>query len=713
MAGSFDVFRKYQRSLLVAVAILAMLAFFVLPPFLQMGSNASYGDPVVVSWKGGSLRESELERAVAMQAAVNRFIMQSAATAGRDPSRLSLFPENEEAVVRTLLLAAEARENGVGVSDRAVNDYLSQVTNDMVRPEQLNGIIAGLRIGPMGVSQADLFSALRTDRAAWASLIMGQAAFSGDPPGWRWEAFRRLEQSAVVEVVPIDVRGLADEVPGPSEAVLRAFFDRFKERLPEPESREPGFREPHRVGVEYLVANRKKVEESVKAEVTDEAIAAYYEKNKERMFRAAKKEEPAKEDSKTEDSKKQEPKKEDPAKNEPTTPESVKADGPAKEGDRVEREVKRLDTDDAAKPAAAAAADKPAAEGDAKSTVDADKGASGGEAKESTPSSEEFEPLEKVKDRIRDDLVRERAEKKIDAIFTAAAADVTGYAEDLAVWRARGEGKAAAPRRPDPEAIAKVQGLESGTTGMVSVRDAAEIAGIGRSFEFTPDPGSRFGVRQQSWLEMMFGRSSLLLRPATSRDVDGNRYLSWKIEDRPEFTPAFDEAKANVEKAWRIVEARELSRKKAAEIVRKAESEKATLEAAVAGRDDVKATQVGPFTFLTQGAAPLDAPAVLSSPKGLDLPGEAFMKAVFALEPGGTAVVFNEPETVCYCVRLVSYEPTADELRQRFLDGREDQARLVMVSQRQYQRQFGEWVGSLDKKYAVEWKRPPRAARGE
>ncbi len=318
-----------------------------------------------------------------------------------------------------------------------------------------------------------------------------------------------------------------------------------------------------------------------------------------------------------------------------------------------------------------------------------------------------------MKDRIRDDLVRERAEKKIDAIFTAAAADVTGYAEDLAVWRARGDGKAAEPRRPDPEAIAKVQGLESGTTGMVSVRDAAEIAGIGRSFEFTPDPGSRFGVRQQSWLEMMFGRSSLLLRPATSRDIDGNRYLSWKIEDRPEFTPAFDEAKANVEKAWRIVEARELARKKATEIVRKAESEKATLEAAVAGRDDVKATQVGPFTFLTQGAAPLDAPAVLSSPKGLDLPGEAFMKAVFALEPGGNAVVFNEPETVCYCVRLVSYEPAADELRQRFLDDREDQSRLVMVSQRQYQRQFGEWVGSLDKKYAVEWKRPPRAARGE
>ena len=676
MAGSFEVFRKYQRSLLVAVAILAMLAFFVLPPFLQSGADASSQDPVAVAWKGGSLRESELERAVAMQAAVNRFILQSAAAAGRDPSRITLFPENEEAVVRSLMLAKEARENGVVVSDRAVNDYLSQLTNDMVRPEQLDSIIAGLRIGPVGVSQADLFSALRTERAAWASLIMGQAAFSGDPPGWRWEAFRQLEQSAVVEVVPVDVRGLAADVPPPTESELRAFFERFKERLPEPESREPGFREPHRIEAEYLVANRKQVEELVKGEVTDEAIAAYYDKNKEKLFRASKQEEPAKEQSET-------------------------------EGARIEQEVKRVDTDDAEKVAG------PDDKAQAAAQDEADKPTAKDEAKESPAAIEGFEPLEKVKERIREELVRERVEKRIDAVFTAAAADVTGYSEDLAVWRARNDGKAAEPRRPDVEAIAKVQGLQSGTTGLVSARDAAQLDGIGRSFEFTPDPGSRFGVRQQSWLEMMFGRSSILLRPATSRDIDGNRYLSWKFEDRSEFTPTFDDAKQNVEKAWRIVEARGLARKKAAEIGKKAEAEKATLEAVVAGRNDVKATQVGPFTFLTQGSAPLGAPAELSRPKGLDLPGEAFMKAVFALEPGGTAVVFNEPETVCYCVRLVSYEPSAEELRQRFLDDREDQSRLAMVSQRQYQRRFGEWVESLDKKYAVDWKRPPRIARDE
>ena len=72
MVGSFEIFRKYQRSLLVAVAILAMLAFFVLPPFLQMGSSAASQDPVAVTWTGGELREGGLERTVALRSQVNQ-----------------------------------------------------------------------------------------------------------------------------------------------------------------------------------------------------------------------------------------------------------------------------------------------------------------------------------------------------------------------------------------------------------------------------------------------------------------------------------------------------------------------------------------------------------------------------------------------------------------------------------------------------------------
>lgn len=60
MAGSFEFFRKNQKSMLVAVAILAMLAFFVLPPILQMGGGQASADPVVAAWNGGEIREAKL-----------------------------------------------------------------------------------------------------------------------------------------------------------------------------------------------------------------------------------------------------------------------------------------------------------------------------------------------------------------------------------------------------------------------------------------------------------------------------------------------------------------------------------------------------------------------------------------------------------------------------------------------------------------------------
>ena len=201
MAGSFDIFRRNQRTALAALAILAMLAFFVLPPFLQMGSGVTASDPVAATWTGGELRESTLERAVGMRAVVNRFLVEAAAAAGRDPARIGVLPEDELSVVRTLLLAKEAEANGIVVSDSAVNDFIGQWTNNLVRQEQLDEIIGRMRMGPMGVSQYDLFEALRTELAAQSMRLLFQTGFSGDPPGWRWDYFRRLEQSAVVEAV--------------------------------------------------------------------------------------------------------------------------------------------------------------------------------------------------------------------------------------------------------------------------------------------------------------------------------------------------------------------------------------------------------------------------------------------------------------------------------------------------------------------------------
>lgn len=700
MAGSFDIFRKYQRSLLVFVAILAMLAFFVLPPFLQMGGGGAPSDPVAVSWTDGSLREGDLERAVAMRTVVNRFLVESAAAAGRDPAQLPLFPETEQQVVRAMLLAKEAAANGIVVSDAAINDFLAEWTNNLVRPDQFAGIIAGLRLGPMAVSQHDLFSALRTELAARNMLILFQTGFSGDPPGWRWDYFKRLEQRATVEAVPIVVESVAADVPEPSAEQLRAFFDRYKDDLPQARSPEPGFREPHRVKYEYLVAKRDVFLDKAKKEVTDAQIAEFYDKNKATMFRERPKPEPKA----------------------AATPESA---AEAKEGDaNAEKEAEgkgeKPDEKTEAKPAPAADKDKqgaapprhpfrpvafkqPTTEKPAEKT--AEKPA---EKKEDKPAEEpKYEPLENVKEEIRQQLAAEQANRAIDAIFTAVAADLTAYAEDFALWQARQE-KGGAPKPPDFKKIAEVQGVEAGASDLVTADEAVASGDIGRSFEFVPDPNSRFGFRQRNWLEQIYGQGAPSLRPVTSRDVAGNRYLSWKTEDKPEFTPSFETARPGVERAWKIVEGRALARKKAEALVAEAAAKKQSLEATVAGQDGVKATKVGPFSWLSQGTVPQGTSPFVSDPDGLVMAGEDLMRAVFAVEPEQGTTAFNEPQTICYALRVVSLEPPEAELREKFLAAKNDQQRIATVAQSAFSEAFGDWLKQLETKHGLQWKRQPR-----
>ena len=722
MAGSFDIFRRNQRLALAALAIMAMVAFFILPPFLQMGGGlaGSRQDPVVVSWQGGELRESGLERAVAMRSVLNRFLFESAAAAGRDPSQIGLFPNDERSVVRSTLLAREAAAQGIVVSDGSINDFLGQWTSNLVRPEQFSQIIDRLRLGPMGVSQHDLFDALRTAMAAQSMQMLFQSGFIGDPPGWRWDYFRRLEQEATVETVPVVVETLAADVPAPSEQTLRTFFDRYKEDLPAPRSAAPGFREPHRAKYEYLVARKERFEAEAAKEVTDGQVAEYYEKNKTSLFRAKKPESdaaapgPAAEGSLPE-TKPVEPETKPAAEARPdaekTAPPAPSPGQGSAIGGRAFRQVAFRQPEgggageakDGQSPATAGGtpAEKPQSE-----KVEGEKPQ--GEKAEADDAAG-FEPLEKVKDEIRQRLAREAATARVDAVFSAIATDMGRYAEDFALWQARGrEAGGQAPAPPDFDAIAAKQGLETGRSELLAADEAVAAGPIGGSFEFVPDASSRFGIRQQRWLDMIFAQGAPTLRPVTSRDVEGDRYISWKIEDQPEFTPTFQTARADVERAWRIVEARSLARSRAEEIARRADSGHQTLAAAVAGMAGLEAKKVGPFTWLTQGTVPFGTAPSLSQPEGISMPGEEFMRTVFALEPGGTGVAFNEPRTVCYALRLEGCEPSPEKLRERFVEDREDQRRLAMVAQREYSRAAANWIESLETRSGLTWHRDPR-----
>jgi hypothetical protein len=702
MAGSFGIFRQYEKAALAALAIMAMLAFFVLPPFLQMSGGAGGPDPMVVTWKGGGLRESGLQRAVIMRKVMNQFLVETMAAAGQDPSRMRLA-DDEKDVVDTILLAKEAEANGVVVSNSAINQFLAEWTNDLVRPDQFDDIVARIG-GRMGISQEDVFEALRTVLMArrMETLLLGGIGFEGTPPGWRWDYFRRLEQGATVEAVPVVVETFVDKLPEPSEAVLRAFYDRYRDDLPEARSADPGFRQPHRARYDFLVAKAGVFREEEEKKITDEQIKAFYDDRKAALY-------------KTKPEEKATPEKpvEDPSDSKSDSTPEAGREPEKKEGAATPRlPVRQVAFKQPAGAAAETAATKDVTNGQKVAETDAAKkdaekaGEKGGEKEAAAGAEGEFEPLDKVKDDVRKRLADEAIEKRITAIFDAVKTDVAKYGESLALWQVAGDGAGPAPAAPDVQKIAGIQGLEGGRSDLVNASQAFAAGGIGGSFEFVTS--RELGVRQQRWIDGIFGPSAAMLQPVTSRDIDGNRYISWKTEDQPEFTPSFQSSRDDVLRAWRIVEARPLAQKAAEELAAEVTSGGKTLEAVAAARGGLEVAKVGPFTWLNRGTAPFGAAPVLSQPEGLAMPGEETMRAVFALEPGQAIAVFNEPKTICYCVRLTALEPSEDQLKELFLASSTDPRRLAAVAEDDTREVYDRWLKAIEARHAVAWKREPR-----
>lgn len=343
-------------------------------------------------------------------------------------------------------------------------------------------------------------------------------------------------------------------------------------------------------------------------------------------------------------------------------------------------------TADAA-PAASAAADQPAA-----ATAD-----------NAAPSSSEpgVKPLAEVREEIRGQLGRQAADRKLGEIFDTIAGRIASYAEELDLAVALGNKP---PAEPDLDAMAAEFGLDGLRSEFVSAAEAVAAGGIGTSFQLSFS--ERFGVRQQRWIDMVFSPELPRWRPLVTRDIAGNRYLSWKSEERPAFTPPLAEVRPEVERVWRLMEARPLAKKRAEKLL--ADADGKSLAEAVAGQEGLEATTAGPFTWLTRGTAPFGSAPMLSDPDGVQMAGEGFMEAVFSLPPGGTTVAFNEPQTVCYAIRLVSLEPGEELLRQRFLDEAADPRRIAAVAETDVRGVYARWLADVTRRQGVEWQRPPR-----
>ena len=93
-------------------------------------------------------------------------------------------------------------------------------------------------------------------------------------------------------------------------------------------------------------------------------------------------------------------------------------------------------------------------------------------------------------------------------------------------------------------------------------------------------------------------------------------------------------------------------------------------------------------------------------------PGSNFMETVYSLQVGETGVVFNQPQTMAYIVRITSSSPSADVLWEQFqtTDVRiyRNAGLLEMVSSA-----YEAWLAEIQKKTGFRWINKPDARESE
>lgn len=290
MSSPFTLFRKHQRAMLAVIGILCMIGFSIGGVGLMdnMSDQPGGANPVVATAYGETLRRGDIEQLISRHITAIRFL------AGCDAAQFNLAsdsqfsemlvqrvegelgPATDRNVVDVWIKAERAKRLGMVVSDDAINAYLRQRTGDRVTGATFRDIAAQMHTG-----QQRIFEALRMELLARELQEISLRAFQ-TTPAQRFDYYRRLNQRAVVEVVPVRVEDFTDQVADPPDEELRAFFEEHKEQEPRPESPDPGFKQPKKAAFEVVVAKYDDFNDP--SAVTEEQVKEHYEKFKDQRY---------------------------------------------------------------------------------------------------------------------------------------------------------------------------------------------------------------------------------------------------------------------------------------------------------------------------------------------------------------------------------------------------------------------------------------------
>ncbi|MGL6225075.1 MAG: hypothetical protein ACRC10_00430 [Thermoguttaceae bacterium] len=293
MAGfnPFKKFRVYQKFLLAALGLMAIISFIILPALMMnSGGGSARTDMVIATCRNhGDITGSRLYSLRGNRELLRNFytvLMQEMfPLVGENRDALTaLFqmqmryngPILDEDVITEWVLARYSEEMGVVVGKELIEDYLNSLTGNMITSSVLSSVCTKL-----GLTETQLVPLLQEELLSANAVQMFVSSVRPLTPLARWDYFQRVRRSLTAEVAAVSTDMFLKEVPAPSDAQLKGFFEANKTVVYNPSLPESGFAVPTKIAFQVIDTMPS---EELLASISEEEVKTFYEENKARYF---------------------------------------------------------------------------------------------------------------------------------------------------------------------------------------------------------------------------------------------------------------------------------------------------------------------------------------------------------------------------------------------------------------------------------------------
>ncbi|MFO0907921.1 MAG: hypothetical protein U0794_06085 [Isosphaeraceae bacterium] len=273
----FAVFRRHQRKLLAVFAILAMFGFVVADslPRLLSGGYAGGANPEVTKLYGKSIHRSDIALMQQQRLNANSFMAELLGRMLGRPSPQFFGELNTRALVDALILEHEADRLGMPTGPDVGREWLKQQFGTVMTRELFELILSQFNNRVSGEQLlADIGNQVRIGNVR---MMLGTPVVT---PLDVYSIYRDQNERVSAKAVGFRVEDYLSKVGEPSGAEVTAYFEKYKDVLPDPNRPTPGFKVPRQVKVEILSIDGEALARSIRDKLTDAELQAYYENRK-------------------------------------------------------------------------------------------------------------------------------------------------------------------------------------------------------------------------------------------------------------------------------------------------------------------------------------------------------------------------------------------------------------------------------------------------